>query len=118
MVDTNLEYNELVRLLKSSDPKEVYEELVGKEKNILDTINRVIDFSNEKEIKSKEFTNMSLNEIIHKFYWNFQLMWRELYNVKTLQDLNKLFTKEDRPIYIGLFLVLISIFLFFIMISK
>jgi hypothetical protein len=114
----NLEYSKLVDLLKKSDNREIYEELMKKEENVLDTINRVVNYSNEKEVKSKEFLNMSLDEIIHKFFWNIKLIFGELLSVKTVQDFSKIVYKDDRRIYIGLLLVIISIFLFFVIISK
>lgn len=112
-----MEYSQLQRLLKSSNPTEIYSELMGKEEHVLDTINRVVNQSNEKEIKGTEFLNLSLLEITQKLFWNMQLTLHELYEVRTFQDLKKVFLKDDRKIYIGIVLVLISMFLFFIMIS-
>ena len=113
-----MEYSKLVDLLNKSDDREIYEELMKKEDRVLDTINRVVNVSNEKEIKGKEFLNMSLNDIVHKFFWNITLIFSELISSKTIQDVKKVLFKDDRKIYIGLLLVLITIFLFFIIISK
>jgi hypothetical protein len=114
----NLEYSKLIDLLQKTDDREIYEELMKKEENVLDTVNRVVNYSNEKEVKSKEFMNMSLDQIIHKFFWNIKLIFSELLSAKTIQDASKVVLKEDRRIYIGLLLVIISIFLFFVIISK
>jgi hypothetical protein len=117
MTTDNLEYSQLVNLLKKSDPKDVYEELVKKEDRVLETIDRVINYSNEKEIKSQEFTSMSLNDIIHKTFWNWRLMINDMYGISTFQDLKKALLKDDRKIYLGILLVLVCVFLFFITIS-
>jgi hypothetical protein len=117
MAPANLEYSKLQALLKSDDKEEIYLQLMSKEKHVLDTINRVVDASNEKELTSKEFANLSLNEILHNFMWHMQLATQELLRAKTFRDFKKVFTKDDRLIYTGLFFVLVCVFLFFIMIS-
>ena len=117
MTGRNLEYSQLQELLKNSDPTSVYEELMKKESDVLKTINRVVNVSNEKEIKAKEFGNMSFNDLIHKLFWNLKLMSSEMYEARTVQDLHKIFLKDDRKMYSGIFLVVISIFIFFILIS-
>ena len=117
MAEKHLSYKELVRLLKNSDPTTVYEELMTKEENVLRTIDRVINYSNEQELKHKEFTNQSIVDIIHNLFWNMQLMWSELYDVKTYQDFTKVMFKDDRKIYIGILMLVICVMLFFIMIS-
>lgn len=118
LMETNMEYKDLMNLLNKADPKDVYEELIKKEDNVLNTINRVVNHSNEKEIKMQEFTNMSLDDIIHKLFWNLRLITNELYSIKTVQDLGKSLLKDDRKIYIGIMMLLISLFLFFIIISN
>lgn len=117
MAQRNLEYSKLVSLLESDDKREIYQELMSKEKHVLDTINRVVNVSNEQETASKEFGNLSLNEVLHNFLWHMQLTTQEMFQVKTIRDLKKVFTKDDRIIYIGMLFVLICVFLFFIMIS-
>jgi hypothetical protein len=117
-MDNTMEYSQLMELLKKSNRDEIYEELIKKEDHVLDTINRVVNYSNEKEAKTKEFLNMSLDKIIHTFFWNLKLMFDELSSVKSIQDFSKVFLRDDRKIYLGMLLVIISIFLFFILISK
>jgi hypothetical protein len=117
---TNLEYAKLVELLNKSDNHEIYEELMKKEEKVLDTVNRVVNFSNEKEVKSHEFTSMSIDQIVHKFYWNMNKIFSDISSkkVSTIQDVGDILLKDDRKIYLGILLVLICIFLFFVLISK
>jgi hypothetical protein len=91
-----------------------------KEEKVLDTVNRVVNFSNEKEVKSHEFTSMSIDQIVHKFYWNMNKIFSDISSkkVSTIQDVGDILLKDDRKIYLGILLVLICIFLFFVLISK
>jgi ferritin len=118
MTGEYIEYTKLIDLLNKSDPTEIYEELIKKEDKVLDTINRVVNVSNEKDTKSKEFLNLSFNDIIHKFFWNISLIFSEITHIQTIQDIPKVLFKNDRKIYVGLLLVLLSIFIFFIVISS
>ena len=117
MAYQNLEYSKLVNLLKTTDQSQVYEELMKKEDRVLDTINRVVNFSNEKEIKASEFLNKSINEHAHHFFWTLQNIIADLSKVKNVQTLKKTLFKDDRQIYIGVLLVIIALFLFFVIIS-
>lgn len=115
--ETNLEYDKLVRLLNSSDTSAVYEELIQKEQRVLDTVNRVVNYSNEKQVVASEFMNMSLDSIIHALFWNLRLVFRDVIGAKNAQDIWRTLTKDDRPIYFGILLVLLALFLFFVFIS-
>jgi tetrahydromethanopterin S-methyltransferase subunit A len=117
MAYQNLEYSKLVNLLNKSDQSQVYEELMKKEDHVLDTINRVVNFSNEKEKKSSEFLNKSINEHVHHFFWTMNNILADLSKVKNIQNFRKVLFKDDRQIYIGILLVIIALFLFFVIIS-
>lgn len=107
-------YKDLVKLLDQSDPQNIYEELIKKETRVLDTIDRVVNYSNEKQVKESEFLENSLNGIAHDFFWNMRLVMTELYDVKTFQDIVRVLTKDDRKIYLGILAILVGLFLFFI----
>ena len=81
---------------------------------MLDTIDRVVNYSNEKQVKESEFLENSLNGIAHDFFWNMRLVMTELYDVKTFQDIVRVLTKDDRKIYLGILAILVGLFLFFI----
>lgn len=116
-MEKHMEYSKLVSLLNQSDPHDIYEELMKKETHVLDTVNRVVNYSNEKQVKNSEFANTSINDIAHKLFWNIRLISMELFDVKNVQDLKRVLLKDDRKIYVGLTCVIISLFLFFIIIS-
>ena len=114
MGEKQFRYNDLVRLLDRSDPQDIYEELMKKEERVLDTIDRVVNYSNEKQVKESEFLENSLNGIAHDFFWNMKLVMSDLYDVKTFQDLGRVLTKDDRKIYLGILAILVGLFLLFI----
>ena len=115
--ETNLEYAKLVKLLNGSDMSSAYTDLMQKEERVLDTINRVVNYSNEKQVKATEFMNMSLDGVLHAFFWNMRLLFGEILAAKNAQQLLKSLTKEDRAIYIGMLLVFVALFLFFVFVS-
>jgi hypothetical protein len=113
----NMDYRQLLELLKKSDPKEIYEKLMEKEENVLDVVNRVVNVSNEKEIVGKEFMNKSLNDHVYGFFWTIKTLMSDLKKTRTLQGILRELQKDERPIYIGVLLILTALFLFFVLCS-
>jgi hypothetical protein len=111
------EYQSVVDLINKADQDNVYQELIGKETKTLDTINRVVKYYNDNDYKKKEFVNMSFYELVIRF----GDIWGEIYSdfisMKSTNILN-IFMKNDRPIYIGFLLIIISFFILFIYLSE
>jgi hypothetical protein len=112
------EYQSVVDLLNKSDQDSVYQDLMKKEDKTLDTINKVIKYYKDNDYKNKQFINMNFWEVILRF----GDIWTEIYNdvsntKKYDISLLSIFLKEDRPIYIGVVLIVISIFIMFIILS-
>jgi hypothetical protein len=109
------EYKSVVELINQSDQDKVYQELMGKETKTLDTINKVIKYYNDNDYKNKEFVNMSFWELVIRF----GDIWGEMYNdLLKNKNILEIFMKNDRPIYIGILLIIISIFILFIVLSE
>lgn len=113
----NLEYSQLVDLLNKSRPQDVYEELMKKEEKVLDTINRVVNYSNERETVKSEYMNMSINEHVHTLFKVVKQVQNDLFKAKSLKDVSATMLADDNMFYIGCLLVFVAIFLFFIIIS-
>lgn len=113
----NLEYNKLVTLLKSTNTEDIYEELLKKEDKVLDTVNRVVNYSNAEEVRQTEFENMSMNELTHNMFWTLQKIGREAWDIKTIQDVYRVMFTGERKFYLGVVVVMVSLFLFFVIIS-
>ena len=98
-------------------------------KSILDYENK-INYHNKKFKESQEFLNLSLNEIFDNFTKTLILILNDLVlfidnylinkkntNDNMLNDFLGIFIKSDRLLYVGLFLILISMFIYFMDVS-
>lgn len=96
----------------------IYDEIMKKEDNIKEVMNRVIDFEKKKEL-NKMFVNTNFSEITTNIFKILNEILEEMSLAKkiNLKKLRKILTKEKRIIYLGLFLVLCSVFLALIEIS-
>jgi hypothetical protein len=112
------EYKALVDILDKSELDDTYKDLMKKEDRVLDTVNSVVNHYKEKRSDKKQFVNMSLYEIYNLLFLEVPLMMIEMYKVETFEDFIVLFTKNNRLVYIGIILVILSTFLFFIENSK
>ena len=98
-------YNELVETIERVNTEDTYQELMNKEEKVLDTINSVIKHYKDIDIKEKEFINLPLSLIVFKFFNT----WINMFNDVIEGDVKDFFNKEDRLLYIGVTLILLSI---------
>ena len=108
------EYKALVDILDKSEVDDTYKELMKKEDKVLDTVNAVVNHYREKRSDKKQFINMSIYEMYNLLFLEIPLMMMEMYKVKDINDIIEVLTKNSRLVYIGIILVILSIFLFFI----
>jgi len=113
-----MDYNEFKNLLDKSEPTNLYEELIQKEDRVLKTVNRVVDYSNRKDLESKEFINMSVGNATVGFLQTMVDIVQDLTKAKDAMQFVTVLYKGDRVIYIGILVVLISLFLFFVQSSS
>ena len=96
------------------------------EKKILSNLNSKANIQKQKELLNYNFYNLSLKQIFNNFLktWNLIIMdIMELYNTqnswkKILFDLLFIFTKDERLIYVGIMLIIVSFFMYFILLSS
>lgn len=112
-VNNIVKYNNLLTLSefdKMTIAKQ-YEKLYGK--------SRDANIIEEEKFENSKFTNLSLNEIFHKFTYTMVELLHEIPKAYEHNTLNiEMFTKEDRPIYIGILFLIISFIFYFINISS
>lgn len=124
------EYESVLNLLNESSggpsygmQDNVYQELMKKEDKTLDTINNVIKYYKDNDYKNKEFVTMSFWEALIRFYDVWYEIWNDISNTAIKGNVNDTFSlgsiimKSDRPIYIGILIIIISIFMWFVIIS-
>jgi hypothetical protein len=107
------EYSSLIDILEKSD-ETTYEEVMKKEKNVLSTIDHVVNHIKDNDIKTDQFINLSISHVIEKLLLLIPLIIKELSAIKSFEDLIKIITKEDRVIYIGIFFIIIALFIFLV----
>lgn len=112
------EYKSLVDILEKSDVSNAYEDLMKKEDNVLRTVNHVVKHIYDERAQNRQFVHHSLYEIFMMFFTDLPMMFLELMEVKNYADVIKSLTKGHRLMLIALLFICISIFLFFIDISK
>jgi len=110
------EYKSLVDTLQESNMDTTYQEVMKKEAKVLDTINTVVKYYRDADIKENQFVNLPVHYVIFRFL----NVWLEIYkdmvqgNVKTFDKFVGIFAKDDRLIYVGCMCILISALLFFV----
>jgi hypothetical protein len=107
-------YKEILSMVEDQNKEEVYTALMAKEKDVLDTINRMVE---QKPVTNLSFVDQSLFDLVT----NFALAWKRIYQEAVLykqRDVMALFYNNERKIYVGVMLVVIALFLYFIDTSR
>lgn len=112
------EYKSLIDILDKSDAANTYEDLMKKETATLDTVNAVVNHYRDRRVENKQFVHMSLYEIYNLFFLEIPVLARDLKGVKDLKGAALVLMQGNRPIYLGILLVAVSLILFFIYSSK
>jgi hypothetical protein len=109
--------------------------LTTEENKILEQLNIFAEKSRKEAIKQTAFYNLSLKQLLDKFLSTWNNIINEIMNLhkmsyeknhnywwnnikQLLISINGIITKEDRLIYVGLMLIIISFFLYFLLISS
>lgn len=111
------EYKSFVETLEQSNHENTYEEVMRKEEKVLDTMNRVIRYHRDIDLKDKQFMNLPVAVAVQRFFMVLNDIFSELVNGK-YDSLSGVFTKGDRLIYIGALLILLSIFIYYVEITR
>ena len=113
------EYNTIRDLLKEGNRADAYDLLIRKEENVINMVNRLIDHDQKKDMFKTNLLNMTINDVFLNFAKTWKTIMNELISGKfmTFHKLMYVFLHDDRKIYVGIMLILLSLFLFFIDIS-
>lgn len=114
------DYTNLINALDNDVSKQtIYEEVMAKEKNRIDMINRVVEQQQSLKTESSIFYNKRLIEIAITCAETWRAMFYNVVNdkPKSISELYNIFLHDDRRIYTGIMIVLIGMFLYFIDIS-
>ena len=106
------EYKDLVDILQVSNHENTYQELMKKEEKALDTVNNVVRHFRDKQVKESQFINMPVAFVVNRFFNVWIEIWNEAMTTKTPGQLLDVLSKDDRLIYVGVTLIIISLMLF------
>tara|TARA_Y100000590_G_scaffold34139_1_gene37308 strand:- start:214 stop:585 length:372 start_codon:yes stop_codon:yes gene_type:complete len=96
----------------------IYDEILKREDDIKEVINRVIDYEKDKE-NNALFVNTKFSDILVNIFKILNDLLDDLTNINKMsfKKFKKVVKKEKRIIYIGLFMIICAVFLALIEIS-
>lgn len=120
------EYSDLVNLIEKDQAsrEDLYQELINKERDVLDVISRVATQRDVDKQHKSLFINITISEAIARFANVWSMIFTETIDlayskrVPTSKDFHAIFLQGDRKIYIGVMMILISLLIFFISITQ
>jgi hypothetical protein len=112
------EYKAILAVAERRNVEDAYQDLMQKEDEVLHTVNEVVRYHRDTDIKGGEFVQQDISSIIHRFLE----VWREIIeNITSARSWNDVVSavgNGDHPIYLGMTLIVIALFLFLIESSK
>jgi hypothetical protein len=112
-----IEYGEVKEILEIANRKNVdnsYQDLMEKEETVLNTVNDVVRYYKDKDIKDVEFINQSISIILERFVEVWIAIINGIASASSLWDVLKVMSDKDHPIYIGITMVILALFLFLV----
>lgn len=109
------EYKEILDIAQRTNVEDSYQDLMKKEDKVLDTVNQVVKYHRDEDIKSQEFVHQNMKTIVARFFD----VWKDIIDEWTVvgkprRSITDIFTEGDRPIYVGISLMILALILFFI----
>lgn len=108
------EYKEVMDVLQRTNVEDNYQDLMKKEDKVLETVNNVVKYYRDEDIKDGEFINQGVGQVIARFLDVWKEILNDYTNNMTTKTTKQILTEGDRLIYIGLSLIIVALFLFFI----
>jgi hypothetical protein len=114
------DYKSFIDTLTSSNHDFTYQNMIEKEEKVLDTMNNVIKYYNDNQTKEKEFVNQSMMYIATRLF----TVWNDIFadviklNSLSLSTIVDIFMKDDRLVYIGITLLIISVMLYYLKLTS
>ena len=112
-------YELLTKIEQGVNSKDdIYNDLLNTETNVLSTISRVAESKAKDDMRGMSFMDQNISTLMRLTANTWLKMIRELVTVNDLQELYAIMLSKDRKIYLGIFLALIGVFIFFIDVSS
>lgn len=111
-------YKEVLGVVQRVNVEDSYQDLMSKETEVLNTVNNVVKYYRDQDIHDSEFINQNVSLILQRFPIVLRDTLEDLVKVGSYKDFMTVMTRDDRLIYLGMSLIVIALFLFFIQSSK
>ena len=113
--------NDLYKIINNNydlSSSSIYNEILNREKDMKDLIERVVEYK-DKEKLSAQFTQKSIADVSNKLFKVLNDILEESTNDNNIsfKKIKEVVNKEDRRIYLGLFLVIMAVSLLLIEVS-
>ena len=113
--------NDLYKIINNNydlSSSSIYNEILNREKDMKDLIERVVEYK-DKEKLSAQFTQKSIADVSNKLFKTLNNILEESTddNNISFKKIKEAVNKEDRRIYLGLFLVIMAVSLLLIEVS-
>ena len=121
--DATAEYKALLELVRKKEPgkdqsDDAYQGLMQREKRVLDTVDRVVNDSWRKDADSRTFLQLPLHEIGARVMSTVNAVMEDAVEARTVRQAIDAVTVGDRKIYLGVFVIFLSLVLFFVAASS
>ena len=105
-------YSNMMYMLENDklSRKDVYSELMKKEDKVLDITSRLANQNRKIEMDNLFFVNLSISDLIARFSFTWQNIFNELIIERRYNDLPLILFNNERKFYVGMMLIIISIF--------
>jgi hypothetical protein len=108
----NRDYMQIVSDLYANDGgDDLYQSLMRRERNVLNTVNRVANDVRADASAYDGFLRMPLPALLQRFHTSLMAVGSGLGSAKTAADVHRAVFSEDRSIYVGVLLVVVALFL-------
>lgn len=109
------EYKSLIDILEASSNENAptYEDLMKKEQNVLSTVNHVVNSVRDRQADS--FVDKTVEHVFEQFFLTFPVILRDIASSRSIVELIEAASKEDRLVYLGIGLVVLSLLTYLIL---
>jgi hypothetical protein len=113
------EYRELLDTLRGrgrgfKEPGELYQSLMAKERRVLDTIDRVVNDSVRSDREERSLLQLPLHELGVRAIAAARGLFHDVVEARRPRDVLNAVTKDDRMVYLGVFLILLALCVAFV----
>jgi len=115
IADAYQDYEDLLQDLQNDQTgaSTVYEKIMEKEENRINLINRIIDHKLKEKIQTRILVNSTVSDVFRQTVSTWWAIYNDILHRK-LTDPIVLFWAEERKLFTGVFIVMISLVLFFV----